>query len=202
MAHDGLWDQLDIPDRIETESRSKSRYLINPERFIVVMLNTEYVVDLSKRQIYSTGTDSAQKQATYLEQLCLLAYLINAGDLPPADELTNAESLPGGQFFFRGLHSLPTDKLKHTFGKHPEMLYKVSNQFKAHRCKFGDASIRLDILPRLPLTIIIWSQCEEFDARSSILFDKIAASQLPLDALLVAVNLAVDALIKATTDHS
>ncbi len=202
MAYDGLWDQLEKLDRKKTESRSKSRYLKNPERFLVMLLNTEYVVNLSNHQIYSTGADSTQKQATYLEQLCLLAYLINASDLPPADELTKVESLPGGQFFFRGLHSLPTDKLNQTFGNRPEMLYKISSHFKAQRCKFGDASIRLDVLPRLSLTIIIWRQCEEFDARSSILFDKTAASQLPLDALLVAVNLAVDALITAATDHS
>jgi hypothetical protein len=42
---------------------------------------------------------------------------------------------------------------------------------------------------------VIWQKDEEFDARASILFDQTAASHLPLDALLVAVNLTVDALV-------
>lgn len=202
MAHDELWEQLEIRDRTKTASRSKSRYLDNPERFILVFLNTEYIIDLTHRQIYTTKTEPAQKQSTYLEQLCLLAYLINASDLPPTNELTKAERLSGGQFFFRGLHSLPTDKLNKTFGNRPELLHKIAYRFNAHRCEFGDVSIRLNVLPRLPLTIIIWSKCEEFSARSSILFDKNAASQMPLDALLVAVNLTVDALIKVAEDYS
>ena len=52
------------------------------------------------------------------------------------------------------------------------------------------------MLPQLPLTIVIWGRDEEFEARASILFDQTAASQLPLDALLAAVNLTVGALIK------
>ena len=49
----------------------------------------------------------------------------------------------------------------------------------------------------MPLTIVIWKRDEEFDARASILFDQTAAAQLPLDALLAAVNLTVDALVGA-----
>jgi hypothetical protein len=76
-------------------------------------------------------------------------------------------------------------------------LHRVSAQFGAEQCEFGDASIRLSVLPRVPLTMVIWGRCEEFDARASILFDKSAANQLPLDALLAAVNLTVKALTKA-----
>jgi hypothetical protein len=128
--------------------------------------------------------------------------LINAQDLPLADKLVGAETLPGGQFFFRGLHSLPTKKLEQTFGNRPEVLHRISAQFDAERCEFGDASIRLYVLPRLPLTVVIWRRCEEFDARASILFDQTAASQLPLDALLAAANLTVEALAKAATEDS
>jgi len=47
---------------------------------------------------------------------------------------------------------------------------------------------------------VIWRGCEEFAARASILFDQTAESQMPLDALLASVNLAVDALIKASEE--
>ncbi len=202
MAHDGLWEQLLGLDRHKTAERAMCQYLTNPERYIIKMLNTEYIVSLLDRQIYSQR-GSSRENADFLEQLCVLAYLINAQDLPLADKLVKAEALPGGQFFFRGLlrglHSLPTGKLEKAFGDCPEVLYEIIEQFDAERCEFGEASIRLYVLPRVPLTIVIWGKDEEFDARASILFDQTAATQLPLDALGTAVNLAVEALVKAVT---
>ena len=202
MAHEGLWEQLDKLDRTKTAQRAKCQFRSNPERYVTALLNAEYTVNLSDRQISFVQPGSPQKPAEFLEQLCILAYLINAQDLPLANKLVTAQALPGGQFFFRGLHSLPTEKLAEAFGGCPEVLHRISVQFDAKRCEFGDASIELYVLPRVPLTIVIWRRCEEFEARASILFDQTAAAQLPLDALLAAVNLTVEALIKAATGSS
>jgi hypothetical protein len=165
------------------------------------MLNTEYEINLSDRQIYTIKSETAQKPAEFLEQLCLLAYLINASDLPPANKLVKAETFPGGQFFFRGQHSFPTVKLEKVFGDCSEALYDKSAQLDAKKCEYGDASIELKMLPRIPVTIVIWKGDEEFPARASILFDKTAADQLPLDALLTIVNLTVKTLTNAATEN-
>jgi hypothetical protein len=196
MAHEGLWEQLDKLDRWRTAQRAKCQYLINPERYVVTLLNTEYVVNLSQREIFSLRPSLPPGPAGFLEQLCILTYLINARDLPLANKLVKAESLPGGQFFFRGQHSLPTQKLEVAFGDCPQALYQISVQFNAKRHEFGDASIEVDVLPRLSLTIVIWRRDDEFPARASILFDQTAAAHLPLDALSAAVNLTVEALVK------
>ena len=202
MAHEGLWEQLVGLDRRKTAVRAKCQYVSDPERYLITMLNTEYVVNLSDKQIFCAQASSPKTQAGFIEQLCVLAYLINAQDLPPADKLVKAEALPNGQFFFRGLHSLPTEKLGKAFGERPEQLYRVSEQFDAKQCEFGDASIRLYVLPRIPLTIVVWRACDEFLARASILFDQTAAAHIPLDALLAAVGLAVGAVIRAAEQSS
>ncbi|MFC1637370.1 DUF3786 domain-containing protein [Planctomycetota bacterium] len=201
MAHEDLWEQLKKLDGQQSAQRAKCRYMSDPARYIVTLLNTEYVVDLSQKRIYSAGSAPNGESAGFLEQLCLLTYLINAQDVPLANKLVNAHTLPAGQFFFRGIHSLPTGKLEEAFGDCPSGLSDISAQFGAERCEFGDVSIRLYILPRVPLTVVIWGRCEEFQARASILFDKSAADQLPLDALLAAVNVTLDALVNvANTD--
>jgi hypothetical protein len=198
MAHEGLWEQLVKLNGGETAKRAKCQYLTDPERYVVTLLSTEYVVHLSDKQIFSTRPDSSPTPAEFLEQLCLLAYLISAQDLPLSNKLVGPEHLPTGQFFFRGLHSLPTGKLEKAFGKSPERLYEVSERFGAKRREFGDVSIELQALPRIPVTIVIWGGDEEFDARASILFDQTAGNQMPLDALGVLVNLTVKALVRAT----
>jgi len=198
MAHVGLWEQLEKLDGQQTAQRAKCQYVTNQQRYITTLLNTGYVVNLADKEIFSVQDPSEPQLAEFLEQLCLLAYLINAKDLPLTDKLVRAEALPGGQFFFRGIHSIPTEKLEEAFGEQPEALHQIAEQFGAKRCEFGDASIELYVLPRVPLTIVIWRGDEEFDARASILFDQTAGAHLPLDALLAAVNLTVEALVKAS----
>lgn len=199
MAHEGLWEQLEKLSGTETARRAKCQCLAGPDRYVVPLLNTEYIVHLSQRTILSAPLDLPRKPAGFLEQLCLLAYLINARDVPLAGKLCTAEMLPGGQFFFRGPHGLPVWKLQTTFGNQPDSLHAASQHLGAERCEFGDASIRSFVLPRLPLTIVIWGRCEEFNARASILFDKSAGDQMPLDALWAAVNLTVQSLVEAAT---
>ena len=195
MANEGLWQQVIALDGQGTAQRAGCRYIAEPARYVITLLNNDYEVNLSDKRVFSTPQGS--KPAGFLEELCILAYLINARDLPLDGKLVKAQDLPSGQFFFRGLHSLPTDKLEKAFGRRPEVLLEIAEQFDAEKCEFGDASIRLDVLPRVPITIIIWRQCEQFSARASILFDQTAAVHMPLDALGAAVNLAVEKMSKA-----
>jgi hypothetical protein len=181
-------------DGQETAQRAKCRYLPNLQRYIILLLNREYVVNLSEKKVLSVGQ---ALEAGFSEELCILTYLINSKDLPVADKLVTAQALPEGQFFFRGPHKLPVEKLAEVFGQYPKRLYDIIDEFGAKRCEFGDASIELYVLPRVPLTIVIWQGDEEFGARASILFDETAAAQLPLDALWAAVNLTIKALVKA-----
>jgi hypothetical protein len=201
MANEGLWQQLLELDGDKVAQCAKCRYSAGQQRYIISLLNSEYTVNLSDKQVLSTE-HSAQAGpalstiAGFFEELCILAYLINSKDLPGANKLIAAQALPGGQFFFRGLHKLDTEKLEKAFGECPERLYKIMDEFGAKRCEFGDASIQLNVLPRIPLTIVIWRSDNEFPARSSVLFDETAAEQLPLDALWSAANLTIKALIK------
>jgi len=202
VVHEELWQQLLGLERKGTTQRAKCQYLTDPERYVITFLNTKYVINLSDRQIFSVQPDSAQVPTEFLEQLCLFAYLIHAQDLPLAGKFVGPAGLRGGQFFFRGPHSLPTEKLEKAFGDCPEGLYNAMQRFNAERREFGNASIELCVLPRVPLTLVVWRKDEEFDARASILFDQTAAAHLPLDALLTAVNLAVDAVIEAWRQNS
>ena len=195
MANEGLWQQLAELDPELTAKRAKCRYTADRGQYVLSFLNKEYVIDVGGHKIFPH--DHQQQEVGFLEQLCLLAYLIGAKDLPLADKLVRPESLPGGQFFFRGFHSLPTKKLETAFGQCPERLCEIAERFGAERCEFGDASIKLYLLPRIPVTIVIWTADDQFQARASVLFDRTAADHLLLDALLTAANLAVDELTDA-----
>ena len=201
MAHEGLWEQLEKLDSTVTSRRAGCQSLSNPERYLLTLLNTEYTIQMTDRTISAIDDNSTERPAEFLEQLCVLAYLINAKDQPLSGKLVNGLQLPGGQFFFRGVHCLPTEKLEEIFGNCPETLLEAAKPLRAEKSEFGDAAVCIRILPRVPVTVVVWGRDEEFEARASILFDKTASEHMPLDALLAAVNLGVKALDDAVSDR-
>lgn len=195
MFHELLWQQILELDRNETAKRAMCSYNSESESFSVAMLNRQYRVDLEKKDIFLSQSGGDDKNAGFIEQLCILSYLIHSTDVPASKKLVKAESLPGGAFFFRGPHVLPTAKLEDVFGANPALLYCAIEQIGAEKSGFGDASIELQVLERVKINLIVWAGDDEFRARSSILFDSTISEQLPLDALQSAVNLAVNAVI-------
>jgi hypothetical protein len=191
--HEILWQKLEALDGVETAKKAACTYDAKRRQFAIKMLDTEYLADCKSKRI-SGRKNGKTDEAGYLEQLCILSYLINATETRPSGRLAKAESLPAGQFFFRGLHGLPTDKLAGAFSDNPRKLLNASEKLEAAPRDYGDTSVEIRILPKLPVTLVVWRADEEFGPRASILFDETAAEHMPLDALLAAVNLAVDAV--------
>jgi hypothetical protein len=194
-VHEHYWKQLAESDRVETAHRAGCICLPERDSLAIRLLNREYVVDVRASQVYDTTDASSPRPAVYLPQLCILAYLVNARDLPLAGKLVSAEKLDSGGFFFRGSHRLPVEKLANVFGQDVQLLHRTGRQFDAAPQAFGDAAIELFVLPRIPLTLIVWLADEEFSARASILFDQTAALHLPLDVLYAAAVLTINSVV-------
>ncbi len=193
--HEQLWEKLAALDPIETSRRSRCRFDTDSSTFIVPLMGVDFVVDGGQRLI--APADDRETEVGFLEQLCIVAYLINASDIPIAGKLVSGDKLDAGQFFFRGPHGLPTPKLEEAFGDEPSLLHEAAACLKAEPCEYGDASVSIRILPNVPVVFVIWGRDDEFEARASILFDETASRQLPLDALLAGVQLVVKKLIEA-----
>lgn len=203
--HKGLWEKLVALDPADTARRAKCQYMPATGYYGVLLLGRRFIVDPAERRIYqkeSAHQDQETAEAGFLEQLCILAYLINATETPLANKLVRAEALEAGTFFFRGPHTLPTDKLVAAFGDDPVLLYKGGDSLGAKRPDYGDASIELSFLPQFPLTLVVWGADAEFGARASILFDQTAGEQLPLDAIGAAVEITVKAVISSLNKGS
>jgi hypothetical protein len=194
-VHEQFWERLAVLDRGETAQRAGCRYLAERDTYALSLLNAEYIVDPVRRTILAAAETSGDRVAGYAQQLCLLAYLVHAKDLPLSDRLVSVERLDPGGFFFRGSHRLPVEKLVAVFGPNPPLLHQAGRTLGAISRDFGDASIELLVLPRIPLTLVIWGADEEFPARGSILFDQSATAQLPLDVLFAAGTLTIGVVL-------
>jgi len=48
---------------------------------------------------------------------------------------------------------------------------------------YADAAVILFPLPKVPTTVLLWTQDDEFPARADLLFDATCSAHLPLDIL-------------------
>lgn len=131
----------------------------------------------------------------YEPPLVCVQYLLSAQDEPLAGELVSPRTLPSGDFFFRGPHDFPTERLVLAFGERAEAFRKAAEKIGGRAVAAGDAAYEFAALPRVPMTVILWQTDEEFPARVQILLDRGAHRQLPLDALLVLANVLAKRLI-------
>ncbi len=116
--------------------------------------------------------------------LPLLWYLTSAKDIPPTGRLIRPIDVKGGQRFFSGTHVLPLDRLAQTYGRDRQLFLKRGRELGAEVLGFGDASIRLYPLPRVPITLILWIEDEEFPARVDLLFDSTIDMQISLSDII------------------
>jgi hypothetical protein len=152
------------------------------------------VLPMAKRVECSGGP------AGFEPTLVCVQYLLTAQDEPPAGERVGPRSLPSGDFFFRGPHDFPTERLVTAFGDRPEAFCRASEKIGGQPVAAGDAAYEFAALPRVPMTIILWQTDEEFPARVQMLVDRGAHRQLPLDALLVLANVLAKRLIAAAEE--
>ncbi len=197
--HEGLWARLDDMQPEMVAQRGLCEYDSERGCYCLELVNCQYTVDPGERAVYSVNDQGENVPAGFIEQLSILAYLINVSEKPVAGRHVSADKLAGGQFFFRGPHVLPVGKLERAFGSSPELLVEKGLKLGGKKLDHGDGAIELYILPKVPVCFIVWAGDDEFPAKASILFDATAADQIPLDALGAAVDLAVNALTEAAT---
>ena len=194
--HDGLWSQIDALGLSEISERLGLSQATAFEGLEITFIYRVFEVDFQQHEIRrSNQEEGPHEPADFLEQLCILSYLIHAKNAPLAGKLVKGEQLEAGQFFFRGHHSLPVQDLVDVFGDDPKKLRFVQEDLGGQVCDYGDAALELTVLPYTPVTFIVWGADDEFPASGSILFDETVARQLPLDALLAAVNLAMKLMV-------
>lgn len=139
------------------------------------------------------------KRDEYFFRLTVLWYLVKAGPARPSGTLVNPAALPGGEIFLRGTHVLPLDALAASYATRPEAFLAAGAALGGKPAPYGDAAIVLFPLPKVPATVILWTEDDEFPARADLLFDATCASHLPLDVLWSIAMLTVLSLMESAT---
>ncbi|MDD5772503.1 MAG: DUF3786 domain-containing protein [bacterium] len=192
MFEKELWKKLiDIsPQEISVNSRAV--YDPVTKQICVNVFNEKFTVDLEKQII----TSSAQGKVSPLLPLFLLHYLACSKDIPLCNTLASPHQLKGGIFFFRGAHELPLDKIAEKFGNDLEKFLEKGKKLGGEKVKFGDAAVKLNLLPRIPVIFIIWKKDEEFESQVNLILDKSVEEQMNLDILFLGLIYAIGKILE------
>lgn len=176
------WECLTGLDPAEVCLRTLAAFDSESRTYTLKSFCTDIHASLPGRQISSTPEgDIILKRLGYFSVLATLWYLTGAKDIPLSGELVGPMNLRGGQLFFRGTHVLPLDKLADKYGKDTAGFLSKGKGLCGEELSYGDASVRLFPFPRVPVTIILWKEDDEFPARADLLFDTTCMHHLPLD---------------------
>jgi len=151
----------------------------------VKSFGSDFLVDPKERIIRSSDEpgESILRKFGYFAVHSCLWYLVHAKGIPLTGRLVRPSDLNGGDLFFRGSHTLPLESLSGRYGQDSGTFLRKGSEFGGEPGDYGDASVRLFSLPRIPVTIVLWLEDEEFPARADLMFDSSAGLQLPIDVL-------------------
>ncbi len=151
--------------------------------FTLRYINEVYTVSYPDGEVSFAGRQEAVPVAA---KVVLLHYLLTASGQPLAGQLISFKEIPGGMIYLQPFNGRVLGGFKAIFGKNAGLLSKVGEKLGGHIAKYGDTAVTLDILPRVPVTYVIWEGDEEFPANATVLFDATAQYYLPTEDLVVA----------------
>lgn len=154
--------------------------------YTIRSFGTDFRVSLADRSITSGHSRSSLFLERYKDffRLAVLWYMTSAKDLPASGRLIRPLDVKGGQRFFSGTHVLPLDRVEARFGRDKLGFIERGLQFGAEIAKAGDAALRFYPLPRVPVTMILWLEDEEYPARITLFFDSTVDFQISLSDIV------------------
>jgi hypothetical protein len=115
---------------------------------------------------------SVAAQVPLQEQVLILHYLM--ADMPaavPGDWVAYRE-IPGAAFYFAAFVKRAIDPLKKRFGGDMEGFRRAAARLDGTAASAGDAAADFQVLPNVPVRLILHAGDEEFPPEATILFDR------------------------------
>ena len=192
------WAGLAALDAADVCRRSPATYNPSDRSYTVIVFGNPVLVASERREIRGSFDDSELilGKLGYFSNLSILHYLIGARAVPPSGRLMAPSELNAGPIYFTGSHTLPLDALAAGYAKDVERFLARGTGLGGEREFHGDAAVRLHPLPRLPVTIAIWREDDEFPARTSLLFDATCELHVPPDILWSIAMLCVNVMFR------
>jgi len=198
MSHpDELWTWENCKDKIKTLP-GKNGVSDNPViSFLGFNLDTKTgkILDTFSGEAVESNAKS-YRSITHTIFYVLSAYSEAQDKLPTGKPITSKQ-FRGNHFVCRG-YTGETITLVNHFASNPDKLVQAVEVFEGEKTdfQFGDLAVKVDVLPRVPITIVMSLADEEFPAEARIYFDETLENYLDSEQTYFLIHLMVKRLIE------
>jgi hypothetical protein len=105
------------------------------------------------------------------DKILLLHYLLNAQPQTGPTREVSFKDIKSAALYFNLFENRCLKPLVKAFGATPDCLLDRAGVLGAVKTPFGDCSIKIQVLPRVAITIVVWKSDDEFPASAHMLFD-------------------------------
>ena len=157
----------------------------NTVSYIVTVFCYDFNVCPARKTIHgnsSSAENLIERYGYFFIHSCLW-YLIHAKDIHPSNRLVKTMNVKDGAMFFRGSHTLPLDNLANRYRDDKDAFLQKGKYLCAEVLTYGDASLKLFPMPKIPVVFILWQQDDEFPARADLLLDSTCDVHLPIEII-------------------
>jgi len=144
--------------------------------------------------------------ASVTQKILWLHYMTSNGSKNESGQLIAYREAAPALFYEPNFYKRAVQPLVNFFGNQPEKLIETGIALGGKAAQMGDASIKINVLPYLPLTFIIWQGSvsieydEEFAPDGNILFDKSAKTWFAPEDMAVIASAAVHEMINTCNE--
>jgi hypothetical protein len=193
------WDILHSLDPKDVTSKTGAAFVPDGTTYTLICLSQEINISLRDRNITSSSSSGAIliNDLGEYSRLSILRYMSYARDMQLSGKLVKPADLPGGDFFSKGTHVLPLEKIIRKFENDLSGFLNTGESLGGIRLEYGDASLKLMPFPRVPVTIILWAGDDEFPAQGSLLFDSSCTSHMAIDILWSTAIMTIEMMVRS-----
>jgi hypothetical protein len=116
---------------------------------------------------------------------CILFGYADAQPVPETLQLVPFTQLWGGRPYQSVFIQRVAKPIERTFGSKVSRLHQAAKLLDGEKLDYGDCSVKIYSLPRVPITIVLWAETSEFPASANILFDSSANNYLSTEQLVM-----------------
>ena len=147
------------------------------------------------------NTERSLSAASETHRILWLHYLTAKGVKKQSGRLIAYREVAPALFYASNFVKRAVKPLVACFGNDPQKLIKTGEVLGGQAVSHGDAAVMVNVLPYLPMTLIIWEGSEEFPPDGNILFDQTAKTWFGSEDLAVLASLVVYELIAVSKKH-
>jgi hypothetical protein len=143
---------------------------------------------------FTDEADTAQ-EIPLQEQVLIMHFLMVEGPPSLSSRWVAYREIPGASFYFSAFVKRAVDPLKQVFGNNLAGLIEAAALLDGAAIEAGDAGFEFELLPGIPLQLILWEGDDEFAPEANILFDASIGKQLSPEDIAWLASLLVYRLI-------